>query len=52
MNEEEQFHGQIDKVSKQNGDRDLQQMFCLKIPAENGKLNQNQKQTEGDCELP
>lgn len=32
MNEEEQFHGQIDKVSKQNGDRDLQQMFCLKIP--------------------
>ena len=52
MYEKQHFHGQVNEISEQNGDRDLQEVLRLKIPAQDDELDQDQKKAEGDCELP
>ena len=51
MYEKQHDHGQVDKISEQDGDRDLQQMLRLKIPAQDDELDQDQQKAECDREL-
>ena len=51
IHKKEHDHGQVDEISEQDGDRDLQQMLRLKIPAQDDELDQYQQKAERDREL-
>ena len=51
IHKKEHDHSQVDEISEQDGDRDLQQMLRLKIPAQDDELDQDQQKAECDREL-
>ena len=51
IHKKEHDHGQVNEISEQDGDRDLQQMLRLKIPAQDDELDQDQQKAERDREL-
>ncbi len=48
---EKQIHSKVNKISKGNGYRNLQNVFYLKILSQNQDLQQDQKNTEDDGEI-
>lgn len=51
IHKKEHDHGQVNEISEQDGDRDLQQMLRLKVPAQDDELDQDQQKAERDREL-
>ena len=52
IHKKEHDHGQVNEISEQDGNRDLQQMFCFKVSPQDDELDQDQQKAERDRELP
>lgn len=51
IHKKEHDHGQVNEISEQDGDGDLQQMLRLKVPAQDDELDQDQQKAERNREL-